>query len=130
MHNTTVTYIKKDGVLVPENTHEAGKLKLFNASVKEGEKVEMYLSLSTPSDKTIGQLAKVHAAIRELASFTGHNFDEIKEMVKKKSGLFVVTDPTSKKVEYKSFADCSKDELSKAIESCIEIGSLLGYDLN
>lgn len=129
MHNTTINFIKKDGQLVPASEREGGKLKLFNMSIKEGDMLEVYISLSTPSDKTLGQLAKVHALIRELASQTGHTFDEIKDEIKRKAGLYVITGTRSEDKEFKSFADCSKDELSKAIEACIEVGHMLGYDL-
>lgn len=129
MHNATVSFIRKDGQLVPASEREAGKLKMFNMSIREGEMVDVYLSVATPNDKTLGQLAKVHAMVRELAEYTGHSFDEIKEEVKRKAGLYVITGTRSEDKEFKSFADCSKDELSKAIETCIEIGHLLGYDI-
>lgn len=127
MHNATVTYIKKHGQLVPASEREAGKLKLFNMSLKEGETVDMYLSVTADNDKSLGQLAKVHALMRELANFSGHTIDEIKDQVKRKTGLYKITE-TGKK-EFKSLADCSKDELSNAIETCIAIGHLLGCNL-
>ena len=128
MRAATITFTKKDGALVPASEKDMGKLKLFNIGVKEGENVDVYLSVATPSDKTLGQLAKVHALIRELASYTGHTFDEIKDEIKRKAGLYVVTGSRSDE-KFKSFAECSKDELSKAIETCIEIGHMLGYNL-
>lgn len=129
MHNTTILFVKKDGQLLPASDHEAGKLRLFNMSLKEGDSVEVYMTLTNDSDKTLGQLAKVHALIRELAGFTGHTFDEIKDEVKRKAGLYVITGTRSSDKELKSFADCSKDELSSAIEACIEIGHMLGCNL-
>lgn len=130
MQNATVTYIKKDGLLVPASETDASKLKLFNMSLKEGSTVDVYLSLSIPGNKTLGQLAKIHAMMRELANLTGHSFEEIKNEIKRKTGLYVIIGTRSEDKEYKSFSKCSKDELSKAIESCIEIGQLLGHDLN
>jgi hypothetical protein len=129
MHNTTVNFIKKDGVLVPATESDAAKFKLYSMSVKEQDLVEVYMSLSSPKDKTLGQLAKVHALVRELASFTGHTFDEIKDEVKRKAGLYTVTGTRSTDVQFKSFAECSKDEISQAIEACIEIGHMLGCNL-
>lgn len=127
MLNTTAMFIKKDGKLIPASDQDAGKLNLFIKSLPEGEKVEMYLSQATKSDKTIGQLAKVHATIRELAQFTGHEFEEMKDLVKQKAGLYYVDDPGKKTVKLKSFSDCSKDELASAIETCISIGHTIGY---
>jgi hypothetical protein len=46
-------------------------------------------------------------------------------LVKKQAGL-CIENATS--LECKSFADCSKDEISLAIEACIEIGRY--YNLN
>ena len=127
MHNATVTYIKKDGQLVPASEREAGKLKLFNMALKEGETVEMDLSVTSDNDKSLGQLAKVHALMRELANASGHTIDEIKDQVKIKAGLYKITE-TGKK-EFKSFTNCSKEDLSNAIETCISIGHLIGCNL-
>jgi len=46
-----------------------------------------------------------------------------KDEVKKRAGLYTDT-------ALKSFADCSKDELSLAIQSCIEIGDDIGFSLH
>lgn len=130
MHSTTLTFVKKDGQLVPASERELGKLKQFNMAIKEGKTVDVFLSISTPNDKTLPQLARIHTMIRELAGFTGHSFEEIKEEIKRKTGLYVITGTRSENKEFKSFADCSKDELSRAIDTCIQIGYLLGYDIN
>jgi hypothetical protein len=129
MHNTIVKFIKKDGQLVPASESDAGKLKLFAMSLKEGTELEVYLSMTNNVDKTAGQLAKVHALIRELASYTGHTFEEMKDVVKEKAGLYVITGTSSSDKKLKSFGECSKEELSSAIETCIEVGHLLGCNL-
>lgn len=129
MHNTIVKFIKKDGQLVPASESDAGKLKLFTMSLKEGVDVEVYLSMTNNVDKTAGQLAKVHALIRELAAFTGHTFEEMKDEIKRKAGLFVITGTRSSDKQLKSFGECSKEEISAAIESCIEVGHMLGCNL-
>lgn len=129
MHNITIQYVKKEGKLVPASEADAAKLKLYTMSLKEDVNVEVYLQISNNVDKTAGQLAKVHALIRELAASTGHSFDEIKEEIKKKAGLYVITGTRSSDKQLKSFGDCSKDEISAAIQSCIEIGHMLGCNL-
>ena len=84
----------------------------------------MFIGL-TSSDKSVAQLAKVHACIRELALESGYTFDEMKVLVKEKSGLAY---DGGGAVFFKSFADCSKSELALAIQACIEIGEL--YNIN
>jgi len=129
MHNTTVNFIKKDGQLIPASEGDAAKFKLYAMSVKEGDSVEVYMSLLQNNDKTLGQLAKVHALVRELSNFTGHTFDEMKAEIKERAGLYVITGTRPSDRQYKSFAECSKDEISRAIETCIEIGHMLGCNL-
>lgn len=129
MHNIIVHYVKKDGKLVPASDAEAAKLKLFTMSLKEDSNIEVYLQMTNNVDKTAGQLAKVHALIRELAAYTGHTFEEMKDEIKRKAGLFVITGTRSSDKQLKSFGECSKEEISAAIESCIEVGHILGCNL-
>lgn len=129
MHNTIVKFTKKDGQLVPASEADAGKLKLFAMSLKEGTDLEVYMSMTNDVDKTAGQLAKVHALIRELAAFTGHTFEEMKDVIKDKAGLYIITGTSSSDKQLKSFGDCSKEELSVAIETCIQVGNIFGCNL-
>jgi hypothetical protein len=123
MQNITVRFDKRSGVLKPLTSSDAAKYFEFKKGLAEGEIVELYITkIDNEDDKTSGQLAKVHAMIRDLARETGHTFEEMKEAVKEKAGLI---NPASK--EYKSFADCDKKELSDAIQMCIEIGNIVGY---
>jgi hypothetical protein len=123
MQNITVRFGKHGGKLKLLTSDDAAKYFQLEKELAEGEIVEVYITkIDNEDDKTSGQLAKVHACIRELARETGHTFEEMKEIVKEKAGLY---DPASK--EYKSFADCDKKELSDAIQTCIEIGNLIGY---
>jgi len=129
MHNTTINFVKKDGQLIPASDGDAAKFKLYSKSVKEGDVIEAYMSLTAPNDKTLGQLAKVHALVRELANFTGHTFDEMKDEIKRRAGLYIVIGTNESDILFKSFAECSKDEISRAIETCIEIGHDMGCNL-
>ena len=79
---------------------------------------------------TLAQLAKVHKCIRVLASDIGYTFDEIKLLVKDRAGL--VTRRAIKGKEYmdwKSFGNCSREDLNLAIQACIEIGDDVGSNL-
>jgi hypothetical protein len=123
MQNITVRFGKRGSKLKLLTIEDAAKYFQLEKDLAEGEIVEVYITkIVNEDDKTSGQLAKVHACIRELARETGHTFEEMKEIVKEKAGLY---DPASK--EYKSFADCDKKELSDAIQTCIELGAIIGY---
>jgi hypothetical protein len=73
-------------------------------------------------DASYAQVSKVHKHIRELASYTGDSFEDMKLQVKLRAGLCNNSD-------CKSFADCSKEEVSMAIQASIEIGELVGFSL-
>jgi len=123
MLNTTIKFVLEDGELKPITIEDSTKYKMFVKSLTEGAIVELYLTrVIDENDCSLGQLAKVHVCIRDLARFTGHTFTEIKDLVKEKAGLVY---PANN--EYKSFADCTSKELSDAIQMCITIGNEVGY---
>ncbi len=115
-----------DGNIVPANLEDVRKLKLFRMSTKKNEILDTYVSMISTDEKSVAQLAKVHALIKEIAVFTGHGADEIKLEVKKKAGLAFKVESSSSNYSIKSFAECSKDELSAAIQACILIGDGIG----
>ncbi len=123
--NNIVKLEKKNGKLVYVDPKEKLKYEIFIDNLAEGEIVEMYMELSTP-DGTAAQVVKVHACIRELAKESGYTFEEMKVVVKEKAGLIINKGKTQ---SIKSFADCSKDELSQAIQACIEIGEFYNVNL-
>jgi hypothetical protein len=124
---TLVEFKKEGSVLKPDGAKEAAKYQRMLESLEEGVKVHAMLEIIN-DDHSLVQLAKVHALIRELAHCTGNNFEDVKLEVKRKAGLTVKsTDSTGSKIEFvKSFADCSKEQLSMAIQTCIEIGNEYG----
>lgn len=128
MHNTNIK-VKFDehGQLIPATAEDAGKLKMFFMSVKKGSMLDAFITVMDENQKTAGQLAKVHAMIRELADFTGHSFEEMKLEIKKKAGLCYETEDGS--LQQKSFAECSKAEVSGAIMVCIALGDEIGYHM-
>jgi hypothetical protein len=130
MHDLRIDYLFKDGRIIPKEESDKAKLALFSKTLKEGQILEVYMSVQKPSDASLGQIAKVHAMIKELSLFTGESFPELKNVVKHKAGLYSVVDSRSGEIELKSFAICSKEELSKAIQACIEIGDVVGMDLH
>lgn len=123
MQNISVKFGKHNGELKPLTVHDSAQYFEFKKQLAEGEIVELYITkIENENDATLGQIAKIHAMIRDLARETGYTFDEMKKTVKEKAGLI---DPASK--DYKSFAKCSKQEISDAIQTCIEIGNIVGY---
>jgi hypothetical protein len=126
MHNTTIKVIitDKGEILRPASPQDLSKLKLFHTSLKAGTEIEAYLQIATNPDKTNGQLAKAHALFKELSNSTGHTIEEIKHIVKERAGLY---DEASS--DFKSFADCSKQDMSNVIEHCIALGNELGIYL-
>lgn len=114
----SVRLVKKDGKLTYPDDKARLAYQIFLDKIPEGQKVEMYIGLAN-ADHSVAQLAKVHACIRELATESGYTFDEMKKLVKDQAGLSY---DGGGAIVYKSFADCSKEELILAIQACIEIG--------
>jgi 7-cyano-7-deazaguanine synthase in queuosine biosynthesis len=111
--------IKKEGKLTYAHPKDKLAYELFLQKLQEGQEVEMYIDLAN-ADHSRAQINKVHACIRELAKESGYTFEEMKKIVKERSGLCY----TDSEGEFcKSFADCSSDELMMAIQAAIEIGS-------
>ena len=113
-----VTY--KDGELKMDPLGSA-KLGLFIKGLSDGEQLLVTYEVQT-SDGSYAQLSKVHKHIRELANYTGDSFEDMKLQVKLRAGLCTDTN-------CKSFSECSKEELSMAIQASIEIGELVGFSL-
>lgn len=115
-----IKFTLQNGELVPVNKEHKLKYKLFKEGLKEGDEIETFLNKTDP-EKSLAQLAKVHACIRTIAMESGYTFTEVKKLVKDYSGL-------SLDGADKSFSDCSMPELMLAIQACIEIG--YEYNLN
>ena len=120
----SVKLVKKNGKLTYPDDQSKLAYQIFLDKIQEGQKVEMYIGLAD-ADHSVAQLAKVHACIRELAKESGYTFEEMKVLIKERSGLCY---EAGEATICKSFADCSKDELALAIEACIEVGKI--YNIN
>ena len=123
-----------DNILSIKLINENGKLKIrdgvdssfyknFVDSLEEGQVAEAFFDSST-NNGSKAQLAKIHACIKKLASEIGYTFEEMKLEIKKRSGL-AYGDLNSSDGYVKSFADCSKEELSNVIETIKEAGDLV-----
>ena len=111
-----------DGALVVDTKLGIIKQKAFFDQLKEGDKVEVTYEVIR-SSVSYAQLSKLHKCIRIISAHTGHSFDEIKDIVKMKSGLYTESN------KFTSFADLSKEEVSLVINTVIELGQELGLSL-
>ena len=112
----------QDGKLVYPKKMDKVAFKLFTEKLSEGQEVDIFMSISD-SNGSSAQISKVHKCIRELAKESGYSFDDMKKLIKEHAGLFIDGN-------YKSFAKCDKDELSMAIQACIEIGEFYNVNLH
>lgn len=118
----TGKYIKRNGKLDALSIATSKQLELYVSSVPEGSIVECFYEVQH-DDGTLPQLAKIHVMIKTLATHIGETVENMKLLVKDKAGLCIAREVSGK--EYflaKSFGECSKEELSLAIQAALEIG--------
>ena len=119
--------VKKEGRLRLVNSGLAGQFESFVGHMDEGELVDVFYEVNH-DDGTLPQLAKLHVLIKQLAIHTGYSVDDMKLLIKDKAGLCIARELSGR--EYflaKSFGECSKEELSLAIQACIELGEEVNY---
>lgn len=113
---------KVDGKVVYENAIDRLGFEEFVKNLEEGQMAEIFLDANR-DDGTLAQLAKIHKCIRELAIIIGYSYMDMKLEVKKKTGLCIKKEFDGEMYMIcKSFSRCSKDELSLAIQTIIELG--------
>jgi len=115
-------FIKRNGKLEFSSLAVSKQHELFVSNIPDGTIVEFFFEVQQ-DDGTLPQLAKLHAMIRELALHVGEPFDNMKLLVKDKAGLCLAREVSGK--EYflaKSFGECSREELSLAIQAALDIG--------
>ncbi len=122
-------YKKERGILKPLTIGAMKQHELFVSKIPDGAIVEFFYELQH-DDGTLPQLAKIHAMIKQLSMHIGETVENMKLLVKDKAGLCIAREVAGK--EYflaKSFGDCSREELSLAIQAAIEIGESIDYPL-
>lgn len=118
----TILFKLENGVLVPKRDVDEYKLLDYLKNVDEGAVLQVtYEEYS--EDGTYAQISKLQACTRELAIYLGYSHKEVKDMVKHKTGLYT---PDG---DLKSFAHCSKEELSLAIQSVLDLGEKVDFPL-
>ena len=118
----TGKYIKRNGTLHFSTIAQSKQFELFMSHVPDNSIVEFFFE-QTHDDGTLPQLAKLHVMIKELAMHVGESVENMKLLIKDRAGLCISREVSGK--EYflaKSFGECSKEELSLAIQAAIDIG--------
>jgi len=116
MSSGTIMLKFEGDTLVPVNNKDVVLFNQLRKAVGDGTMIG-YLDEADSEDHR-NYLAKVHKSIRVLSFHTGFTFEEMKSVIKKRSGLYM----TSKSgIEYKSFAYCTKEELMMAIQACVDL---------
>jgi hypothetical protein len=117
----SVKFKKENKELIIANQLSKVQLDLFVKQLEEGQKVLVTYEVIN-DDASYSQISKLHKCIRELAQYAGMSMDDMKLYVKSEAGLV-------KGESVISFADCSKEEISMAIEACIKIGDKIGFPI-
>jgi len=127
--NMFSTTLKKVGDrLVYTNEADAKIYKLFTDNLVPGQTVDVFFD-ANKDDGSLAQLAKIHKCIREIAKETGDNYEDMKLLIKKKSGLCIKKEVDGEVVMVcKSFANASKTDLAMVIETIVQIGDLVGVN--
>lgn len=118
--------MKKGNVgLVPISIAYKSLYKEFINNLDKDVIVEVTLTPIT-SEGTRPQVNKLHATIREISNYTGHNFEDIKIYIKDKAGFIKIS---SESHEVKSFGDMTKEELSACIQVAVSLADSLGINV-
>ena len=118
----TILLKMENGALVPKRDVDKYALRNYVMNVEEGATIQVtYEEQST--DGTYAKISKLQACTRELSKFLGYTHEEVKDIVKHKANLY------SPEGDFKSFADCSKEELSLAIQAALELGEQVDFPL-
>jgi len=123
----TGKYKKERGILKPVTLASSKQYEQFVSHLQDGCIVEFFYELQH-DDGTLPQLAKLHAMIKQLATHIGETAENMKLLIKDRAGLCIAREVAGR--EYflaKSFGDCSKEELSLAIQAAIEIGEDVNF---
>lgn len=120
-------YKKERGLLKPLTLSGIKQYEQFVSSIPDGAIVEFFYE-QQHDDGTLPQLAKLHAMLKPLANHIGETVENLKLLVKDRAGLCIAREVSGK--EYflaKSFAECSREELSLAIQATIELGQEVNF---
>jgi hypothetical protein len=127
MSHLYIKCIKENNTLKPMSIGGLKQKEIFLSAIPDKSIVECFYEVQH-DDGTLPQLAKLHVMLKQLATHIGETVENMKLLVKDRAGLCIAREVSGK--EYflaKSFADCSKEELSLAIQAAIEIGQEVNF---
>ena len=120
---------KSGGKLIHIKTGDEVRYREFVKILEEGTVLDLFMEINS-GDGTLSQLAKLHKCIRVIATQSGNTFDEIKMVIKDQAGLVIKRTVLDKEyMDWKSFANCSRDDLNLAIQACIDLGDTMTLNL-
>lgn len=129
MNHLNGKYKKEKGILKPISIADMKHYEIFVSRLADGAIVEFFYE-EQHDDGTLPQLAKLHVMLKQLSMHIGETVENMKLLVKDRAGLCIAREVAGK--EYflaKSFGDCSREELSLAIQAAIEIGEEVNFIL-
>ncbi len=112
----------EDGKLTYVHKSDKERLNKEISELRIGQKVRMMIDF-TKDDARASQISRIHAMIGDIAKESGHEFNDVKKEIKERAGLLT---PDEK---LKSFANCSCEEMTSAIQSAMELAKFLGMSL-
>lgn len=118
------TFVKKNGKLEFKTKRDALLFASLTEGLREGQGCCVAVDFEDDQGNLM-QISKLKAGLRELSRETGETFINVQNIIKKEAGLY---DEVSE--IYKSFGNCSKLELSDAIQVLIEKGKFVNIDLS
>jgi hypothetical protein len=104
---------KTDIGMVPETPKDKVLYDAFKKALSLGDQVEVNMQLSTGSNVSRAHINKLYKSIRELSMETGNSVEDIKEELKKRTGLIEINQTGDE--ELVSFKNCSKEQISMMI---------------
>ena len=126
MFNTTLK--KVEDKLVYSSPADEKIYRLFVDNLMPGQTVDVFFD-ANKDDGTLAQLAKIHKCIREIAKETGNDFEDIKDLIKMRSGFCFKKNVDGEIItKCKSFSKASKEDLGFVIEALIKLGDLTGVN--
>jgi hypothetical protein len=123
-HTKAIEFVIKNGKLVSKDHIHRLRFKELLESSPEGTSI-IGLFTVEKSDGTKSQLAKIHAMINELAIEVGEKPERVKLDLKKDCGLTYMQEES---LRFRSFGNCSKEELSNVIENLYIRGEMVNIN--
>lgn len=115
----SIKFIKRGEKLSPCSENMTLVYREFLKNLEEGQEVTCIFE-ALNDNGSASQKAKIHIYIRKIASEVGDSVSDVKTEIKRKSGLSYDDGKT-----FKSFAECSTDELSLVLEEIKKICEFL-----